>query len=125
MDNKKIFADNLNYYMQLNGKSRRDVCDALDINYYTFTDWVKGKKYARMDSVERLAHYFGVLKSDLIEEKSVHDRIDESPAKLAELHVGAITDSDFMELYEYFKNLTPEEKQMVKKIVRGMANEKD
>lgn len=55
--------------MEENGKSRKEVCEALGISYYTFSDWVNGKKYPRMDKVEMLANYFGVLKSDLIEDK--------------------------------------------------------
>jgi repressor LexA len=70
MENKKIFATNLQKYMELNEKSRKDISDALGISYYTVTDWVKGKKYPRMDKVEMLAEYFGVLKSDLIEDKT-------------------------------------------------------
>ena len=70
MDNKNIFARNLKRYMELNGKSRRDVSEAIGVSYYTFTDWVNGKKYPRMDKVEKLASYFGILKSDLIEEKT-------------------------------------------------------
>lgn len=69
MDNKNIFARNLQMYMDMYGKSRKDVSDALGVSYYTFTDWVKGKKYPRMDKVEKLAAYFGILKSDLIEER--------------------------------------------------------
>lgn len=69
MDNKNIFANNLKRYMEENHKTRREVCEALGFNYYTFTDWVNGKKYPRMDKVEILAKYFGCLKSDLIEEK--------------------------------------------------------
>lgn len=69
MDNKSVFAKNLQYQMDLNKKTRKDVCEALGFSYYTFSDWVKGKKYPRMDKVEMLANYFGVLKSDLIEEK--------------------------------------------------------
>ncbi len=70
MDNKKIFATNLKKYMALNEKSRKDVSEALGISYYTVTDWVNGKKYPRMDKVEMLADYFGILKSDLIEDKT-------------------------------------------------------
>lgn len=70
MDNKNIFATNLKRLMDLNKKSRKDISEALGISYYTVTDWVKGKKYPRMDKVELLARYFGVLKSDLIEEKN-------------------------------------------------------
>lgn len=69
MDNKNIFSVNLKRYMQENNKSRKEVADALGVSYYTFSDWVNGKKYPRMDKVEKLANYFGILKSDLIEDK--------------------------------------------------------
>ena len=92
MDNKSIFASNLQKYMELHRKTRRDVCDALGFNYYTFTDWVKGKKYPRMDKVEMLANYFGIQKSDLIEESgseetkepAMYDGLSENQKKLIE-----------------------------------------
>ena len=69
MEHKEVFAKNLKKYMELNGKSRREVCAALGYSYFTFSDWVNGKKMPRMDKVEQLANYFGILKSDLIEDK--------------------------------------------------------
>lgn len=70
MEHKIIFAENLKKKMQENGKTRKDICDDLGISYFTVTDWVNAKKMPRMDKVEKLANYFGCLKSDLIEEKS-------------------------------------------------------
>ena len=69
MEHKEVFAKNLKKYMELNGKSRREMCEALGYSYFTFSDWVNGKKMPRMDKVEQLANYFGVLKSDLLEDK--------------------------------------------------------
>lgn len=76
MSNKSVFADNLKRYMDLNNKSRKDVCEALNFSYYTFSDWVNGKKYPRMDKVEILANYFGIKKSDLIEEPTKKIKMD-------------------------------------------------
>ena len=69
MEHKEIFASNLKMYMALNGKSRKEVCDALGYSYFTLSDWVNAKKMPRMDKVEQLAQYFGCTKSDLIEQK--------------------------------------------------------
>lgn len=69
MDHKTVFSENLKMYMALSGKSRKEVCEALGYSYFTFSDWVTGKKMPRMDKVEQLANYFGILKSDLIEQK--------------------------------------------------------
>lgn len=70
MDNKNVFASNLKRYMEVNGRSRNDISEALGISYFTVSDWVNGKKYPRMDKVEMLANYFGIQKSDLIEDNT-------------------------------------------------------
>jgi transcriptional regulator with XRE-family HTH domain len=67
-DNKNIIAQNIQYYMDINNKERKQVCDALGVKYTTFTDWIKGNSYPRIDKIELLANYFGITKSDLIEE---------------------------------------------------------
>ena len=71
MNNKDVFANNLKKQMELKGVSRNDICTALGISYFTVSDWVNGKKYPRMDKVEKLAEYFSIPKSDLIEERKV------------------------------------------------------
>ena len=68
--NKKVFSENLNALMKSHGKDRKQVCEDLDLKYTTFTEWCNGKKYPRIDKIEMLANYFGVLKSDLIEDKA-------------------------------------------------------
>ena len=72
MENRNVFADNLQYYMDKKRVTRKDISEALDISYFTVTSWVNGKKYPRMDKVEMLADYFGIMKSDLIEERQAN-----------------------------------------------------
>lgn len=66
---KEVFAKNLRYYMERNGKTQKELAEIVGVSAPTMTDWLKAKKYPRIDKVERLANYFGILKSDLIEEK--------------------------------------------------------
>lgn len=68
--NKVVFSRNLRSLMEAKGKDRGQVCKDLGFKYTTFTDWYNGNKYPRIDKIEMLADYFGVLKSDLIEDKS-------------------------------------------------------
>lgn len=68
--NKIVFSKNLRELMKQKGRSRNQVCDDLGFRYTTFADWYNGKKYPRIDKIEMLADYFGVLKSDLIEDKA-------------------------------------------------------
>ncbi len=97
MSNKSIFAKNLKYYMSLNNKTRKDLCDTLGFSYYTLSDWVNGKKYPRMDKVEILANYFGIQKSDLIEEK-LTDEKEKDNEVLADIIVRMRMDADFCAL---------------------------
>lgn len=53
--------------MNKHQKSRNDMCEALGVKYTTFTDWVKGNSYPRIDKIELMANYFGISKADLVE----------------------------------------------------------
>lgn len=68
LGNKEIMSRNIQYYMDLNNKTRQEMCDALGVKYSTFTDWVNGNTYPRIDKIEMMANYFGIKKSDLVEE---------------------------------------------------------
>jgi transcriptional regulator with XRE-family HTH domain len=68
LGNKEIFAKNLAYYLERSGKDQKEVAEVLGVAPSTFNEWMKAKKYPRIDKIEMLANYFGILKSDLIEE---------------------------------------------------------
>lgn len=70
LGNKATMAENIKYYMELNNKTRNDMCEALGLKYTTLTDWVNGKKYPRIDKIEMMANYFGIEKSDLVEKRN-------------------------------------------------------
>ena len=75
LGNKEIFAKNLQYYMNLNNKSRNDICRDLEIPYSTFTDWYNANIYPRIDKIQLLANYFSIQKSDLVESKEKIDSL--------------------------------------------------
>ena len=109
MDNKNIFSINLKRYMQENNKSRKEVSEALGVSYYTFSDWVNGKKYPRMDKVEKLAQYFGISKSDLIEEKTEEQREMQKKNDIqADIILRMRTDDKFMSAVESLYQLDSE-----------------
>ena len=111
LDNKSIFAKNLKRQMELKGKTRREVCAALGFSYYTFSDWVNGKKYPRMDKVEMLADYFGILKSDLIEEKTEeHREMQKKNDTLTDIVLELRRDEDFLSIVEAIYNMDKEKR---------------
>ena len=68
--NKEIFARNLTYYVERSGRSQKELSEMLGVATSTFNNWMMAKKYPRIDKIEMLANYFGILKSDLIEDKT-------------------------------------------------------
>ena len=83
---KEVFAANLRRYIALTGVTQKDLAKKIGVSAPTMHDWVKGNVYPRIDKIEKLAAYFGCLKSDLIEEKQQKPATNEgselSPAKL-------------------------------------------
>ena len=67
---KKIFSKKLRYYMELNNKTQMDLMNDLGLISSTVSSWYNGQKMPRMGKIQMLADYFGINKSDLIEDKS-------------------------------------------------------
>lgn len=67
MDNKTIFAQNLKKQMELNGTTQKELAQIVGVSAPTVNEWLKGKKFPRIDKIELMSNYFGVQKSDLIE----------------------------------------------------------
>lgn len=124
MTNKEIFAKNLLYYMNEKGKSRKEVSEAIGVSYYTYTDWVKGKKYPRMNMVEKLANYFGILKSDLIEAKTAeHKEVQKKNDILTNIVLRLRTDDEFADLMKGISQLNQIQLASVKQVVEAFLSE--
>jgi len=76
LGNKKTMSNNLKRYLRINKVSRTQLSENLGISYSTISDWVNGKSYPRIDKIEMMANYFGINKSDLVEDKANQKKID-------------------------------------------------
>lgn len=63
------FAENLKYYMKRDEKRQKDLSNDLGIANSLVSEWVKGKKYPRIENMKKLADYFNVTISDLVDDK--------------------------------------------------------
>ncbi len=99
-----VFSKNLRKYMERSGKTQRDMAEVVGVSTATFSDWINGKKYPRIDKIEILANYFHILKSDLIEEKLTPEK-EKDADLLADIFVRMRTDAAYGDLvkflYEY------------------------
>ena len=58
--NKEIFARNLSRYLQKSGRSQREMADIVGVSSSTFNEWMRAKKYPRIDKIEFMANFFGI-----------------------------------------------------------------
>lgn len=90
---RKIFSNNLNYYMQINGKKQDDLVKDLGINSSTISSWCTAQKLPRMDKIVMLANYFNINFAKLIEERTDNNYFEfvaEDDAMFPLLDVGDI-----------------------------------
>ena len=74
LGNKAIMAKNIDRLMREQKASAKEISRSLAVPYTTFLSWKKGENYPRIDKIEAMAAYFGVLKSDLIEDKTAQEK---------------------------------------------------
>ena len=118
LGNKDIFSKNLRYYIERSGKDRRELAKIWGFPYSTVTEWMNGRKYPRIDRIEKMAQYFGILKSDLIEDKTAERReMQQKNSILADLTVRMRSDNEFASLIEGINKLTPEQLASIKQVV--------
>lgn len=86
LGNRKIMGKNIKRLLEEKGITRQELSEKLNISYSTLSDWINGNTYPRIDSIERLANFFEVSKSDLVEEKHPHYLHDDTQALAEDLH---------------------------------------
>lgn len=80
-NNRLVFARNLTHYIERSGRTQKEIAEYIGVATSTFNDWATGKRYPRMGKIEMLANYFGILKSDLIEDKKEKPTVNDGLSK--------------------------------------------
>ena len=119
---KEVFAKNLRYYLEISGKSQKELAEIVGVSAPTMNDWIKGKKYPRIDKIEILADYFGILKSDLIEEKTKeHREMQKKNDVLSDIVLKLNEDMELLEMTEALSKLGFEQRQAVKSVLSAFS----
>lgn len=91
LGNKPVMAANIKRQMQLKDINAKELSKALNVPYTTVLSWINAEYYPRIDKIEMMSDYFGILKSDLIEDKQkqpVQDELSEVKRALIDLVEG-------------------------------------
>ena len=113
---KDVFAKNLKRYMNAFGKNQKEMAEIVGVSAPTFNEWLKAKKYPRIDKIEKLAHYFGILKSDLIEEK-LTDEMQNKNDIATDIVIRLGVDKDFCELVKLLYKLDKDQLSNIKNML--------
>lgn len=106
--NKEVLANNLAYYVERSGKSQKELAEMVGVATSTFNDWMKGKKYPRIDKIEMLANFFGILKSDLIEERTEeHREMQKKNNVQADIVLRMQSDDEFFKVVKTIYEMDP------------------
>lgn len=66
-EQKKIFSENLKYYLNKRGLTQADLAAKLGLGQSTIAEWYYGRKYPRPNNMQAIADVLGVYLSDLRE----------------------------------------------------------
>ena len=122
LGNKEILSKNLKYYIEKSGRDRRELADIWGFPYSTVTEWINGKKYPRIDRIEIMADYFGILKSDLIEKKTEeHREMKKKNDTITDIILKLNEDAELLEMVEALSNLGFEKREALKPVLDAFS----
>lgn len=122
LGNKEIMAKNLKYFVEKSGKTQKEIAEVINVPTSTFNNWMKGLKYPRIDKIEMLANYFGILKSDLIEDKGeAHRTMQKKNDILSDIILKLNEDEELLSMVEALSKLGVEKREAVKSVLNAFS----
>lgn len=111
---RRIFATNLNYYLQLNGFNQADLARHMHVSTATTAKWCTGQTMPRIDKIQSICNWLGIEKADLLESQADQPRdtrkavyyTDPETARLAQ---EMFEDHEMRALFHMKRNMKPEQ----------------
>jgi transcriptional regulator with XRE-family HTH domain len=116
----RIFGTNLSYYVakrkRETGMSQKDMAVAMGISPQTFNSWCLGKVFPPLSRVQIAADYFGIGKTDLIEDHGDLQEfyLDDESREMAEF---LKNNKDYRVLFDAMRTVRPTDIQKVKDFI--------
>jgi transcriptional regulator with XRE-family HTH domain len=120
MWSKEVFAKNLKRYMDMHNETQRELASVIGVSSPTINDWANGKKFPRIDKVEMLANHYGILKSDLIEDKSEkHYEMQKNNDIISDAVIRMRTNEDFLSVVKKLMKIDDEQVKGVNQMLNA------
>ena len=115
----EIFIKNLRYLMEVKDVSQTEISQALSVSSSTVSDWCNGKKFPRVDKLQRIAELLGVHVSMLTTEDGLKDYEDQQ--RLEALH----QDPRLGILFDHTRKMKKEDVDFMIQMAERMIKERD
>ena len=109
---KKIFAKNLNYYIDLNNKQQKEVANDLGISATTLNTWCKANAIPSLSKIQKLADYFGIGKSDLMDNKLDNDY---------SLDARILSDIEIVDMIKKYYKLSIKDREAIMQLINSLS----
>lgn len=121
---RQIFARNLTRYVAESGKSQKEVAAILGFNYKTFSGWCRALSMPTMGKVQALADYFGIGKTDLLDDHT--DEPEDSEyylnSEARDLAQFLLNNPEYKVLFDASRKVKKEDIQFVKDLMDRMIS---
>jgi transcriptional regulator with XRE-family HTH domain len=114
-DLRRIFSENLNYWLERRGKTQADLYKKMAVTSATASDWCNGKKTPRVDKIVDIAIWLMIEVTDLITIKERVDDItndiqfrfrDDDKFKNIVIEINSYSEDDLDKLQDYMELLS-------------------
>lgn len=118
--NMQVFAENLKNYLAERKLTQKEVATEIKVSTGVFCDWVNARAYPRMDKLQKLADYFGVEKSDLVEKHSVDNKYYLS-GQATQIANELVKDPELVLIHQSLKKLSKKDRAIVKALLESLS----
>ena len=110
-EQKRIFSKNLKYYLSLNNMQQKELAHILGIQPSTITNWLKQAAMPQVSTIQKIADYFRIGKSDLVDEKLDND---------SDFDARIISDTRTVNMIKMFYSLSIADREAIEQIITSL-----
>lgn len=122
LGNREVMAENLRHYVDRSGKTQKELSEVFGVATSTFNDWMKAKNYPRIDKIEKMAKYFGILKSDLIERRTEdREEMKKKNDAMTDIVLSAKADEELLELLVQVTKLSTDQRAALRSVLAAFG----
>lgn len=108
INTNELFAKNLNTFMKHYGYTQASLAEKVGYNSSSVGTWVRGEKFPRLGTVDKLTEIFHCTRGDLLEREMQEDKIEER-ARLVRLYayMERLNPNGVEKALTFFEDLNP------------------